>query len=105
MLTAFSCLLKKDHFSLLLSHSKRSPKTMNRKNNTKEIILVLEKELRISGRDGNRMVSSTSKIKKIKETKKNCKENDCRLFSHGENPHSKGLSFSSSLADFIEMDQ
>ena len=40
---------------------------------------------------GNKIVSSTSKIKKIRLTIKNCKEKDWRLFSQGENPHSKGL--------------
>lgn len=41
-------------------------------------------------------INSTSKTKKIRVIKKNCKEKFIRLFSLGLNPHSKGLNFSAS---------
>lgn len=44
---------------------------------------------------------STSKIKKIKAIKKNCKENGSRDEVLGSNPHSNGLDFSRSLFDFF----
>lgn len=49
---------------------------------------------------GKSKISSTSKIKKIKVTKKNCREN-VDVFQKLElNPHSKGLFFSKSRAGF-----
>ena len=51
---------------------------------------------------GNIKINSTSKIKKIKATKKNWIEKDWRLFSHGVNPHSKGLCFSFSFINFMD---
>lgn len=49
---------------------------------------------------GNIKTSSTSKIKKIIVTKKNCREKIERLLDLGLNPHSKGLSFSVIGLDF-----
>lgn len=42
---------------------------------------------------GNRSTNSTSKIKKIKVIRKNWRDKVWRLFSQGENPHSKGDNF------------
>lgn len=52
------------------------------------------------GSRGNIRISSTSKIRKIRETRKNWMEKLCQLLSNGLNPHSKGLSFSVSRIDF-----
>lgn len=46
---------------------------------------------------GKIRINSTSKIRNTKVTKKNCKENGNLLCIFGENPHSKGLSFSASF--------
>ena len=63
---------------------------MNKKNNKNMFIIQkLEDKTKIFNL-GKRITNSTSKIKKIKEIRKNCKENDWCLFSHGENPHSNG---------------
>ena len=60
--------------------------------------LVVAKEFL---RNGNKIVNSTSKMRKIKDTKKNWREKVCRLFSQGENPHSKGLFLENSFRVFI----
>ena len=53
---------------------------------------------------GYSKISSMSKIKKIKDTKKNWTENPCQLFAKGWKPHSKGDSLMSVDEDFIESD-
>jgi len=45
-------------------------------------------------KNGNIKISSTSKIRKISLTKKNCREKFIRLFNLGLKPHSNGLNFS-----------
>jgi len=50
---------------------------------------------------GNRRISSTSKTRKIIAIRKNRKVKGNRALNLGVNPHSKGLSFSRSLASFF----
>lgn len=54
-------------------------------------------------RNGNIKISSISKIRKIRVTKKNCKEKNTRLLCLGLKPHSNGLIFSKSKEDFVEI--
>jgi len=54
---------------------------------------------------GYKITNSTSKIKKIRETIKNWREKVWRLFSQGENPHSKGLSLFLSENLFVVKDK
>jgi hypothetical protein len=43
---------------------------------------------------GNKIATSTSKIKKITVITKNRREKDARILCSGSNPHSNALSFS-----------
>lgn len=87
--------------SFNLAHSTINPPNIKIKkiNN----ITILDKWVKygITAITGNKIVNSTSKIKKINLTIKNWSEKDCRLFSHGENPHSKGLFFNILIGSFI----
>ena len=48
-------------------------------------------------------INSTSKIKKTKVTRKNCKEKLLDVFFWGINPHSNGLNFSKMGSIFFEI--
>lgn len=50
---------------------------------------------------GKRSAISTSKIRNTRAIRKNRSEKGARAFLIGSNPHSKGVSFSRSLLDFI----
>ena len=63
---------------------------------------IIDLEMR-EPKKGNIKINSTSKIRKINVTKKNCNEKLIRLFDLGLNPHSNGLIFSESILDFIEI--
>jgi hypothetical protein len=51
-------------------------------------------------RNGKIKINSISKIRKIRVSKKNCREKKNRLFILGSNPHSNGLSLAKSIRDF-----
>lgn len=53
-------------------------------------------------RKGKSKINSISKIMKIKLIKKNCIEKENRLLFRGENPHSNGLNFFSSIIIFLD---
>lgn len=90
--------------NLELPHSKTSPPTIN-KINIKNLYVINKENFSIlRSKRGYKITNSTSKIKKIKEIMKNCNEKVCRLFSHGEKPHSKGLSLFESTALFVIKD-
>jgi len=55
----------------------------------------------IDTKNGNSSTNSTSKIKKIRQTIKNRKENGNRALNLVENPHSNGLNFSTSNIFFL----
>ena len=78
-------------FSIPCSHSHASP-PVNKIINNKYIKtlkeFILNPFLIIKG---NKRISSTSKITKIKATRKNCREKGDRAVPIGINPHSKGL--------------
>ena len=86
--------------NLEFPHSKTKPPTINRIKRSKLLIISIDSISILIVRSGYKITSSTSKIKKIKETMKNCSEKVWRLFSQGENPHSKGLSLFLSLNPF-----
>ena len=64
------------------------------KKKDKNIILLNETWEIILKINGNKRISSTSKIKNTREIKKNRMEKGIRALNLGVNPHSKGLIFS-----------
>jgi hypothetical protein len=90
------------HSNIPLAHSQINPteskiKTLiNKANSLKE---ATSGSLLIRG---NKTTSSTSKITKIRQIKKNWIENKDRWLPLEEKPHSKGLSFSDPTSAFLE---
>jgi hypothetical protein len=66
-----------------------------------DLVKKLKSEHTEAGITGKIRISSTSKIKKIRATKKNRIENGRRAINFGVNPHSNGLVFSRSILYFI----
>ena len=87
--------------SIFLFHSQPRPPNRLKIKNLKSRTLRVEVKVRIEI-TGNIKISSISKIRKIRVSRKNCKEKLTRLLDFGENPHSNGLSFSLSSLVFIE---
>lgn len=67
---------------------------------------ISTKEVKCSSfKNGNKRIISTSKIKKIKVTKKNWREKVEVFQKLDENPHSKGLFFSKSIPFFMNKEE
>lgn len=100
-----ACFWYINQSNLALPHSKAKPPTINTIKREKliNVILVIISDFKTI--IGYKITNSTSKIKKIRETIKNWREKVWRLFSHGENPHSKGLSLFLSENLFVIKDK
>jgi hypothetical protein len=90
------------HSSIPEDHSQIKPNDNKSKIKTNKAISLVETTWGSALKRGNKMISSTSKITKIRQTKKNWTENRERWFILEENPHSKGLSFSEESLSFLE---
>lgn len=99
MLTAKCFKLSQNNFhsSMLAFHSQKKPNLSITTNNTNIKIKMGEETLEGLQSRGNKSTNSTSKTKKIKVTRKKCREKEERLFLVGRNPHSKGLSLTLSI--------
>ena len=84
------------------AHSQNNPKDKTTINKIRDKKLYLFKPNERTPKNGNIRINSTSKIKKIKVTRKNWIEKVIRLFALGLNPHSNGLIFSRSNLLFLE---
>ena len=60
------------------------------------------RELCIGSNIGNKKINSTSKTRKIKAIKKNCREKGSRLLLWAQKPHSKGELLAGLLSLFLE---
>lgn len=63
---------------------------------------LVTRELCIGSSIGNKKISSTSKTRKIKAIKKNCREKGSRLLLWAQKPHSKGELLAGLLSLFLE---
>lgn len=63
--------------------------SQNIKNRYIKLMWVVKKKPNTAG---NNRTNSTSNTRKTRAIKKNWSDKVCRLFSHGENPHSNGES-------------
>jgi formylmethanofuran dehydrogenase subunit C len=83
-------------------HSQNKPNERNTMKINREIKFNQARLNHKTKQKGNMSTNSISKIRKIKVSKKNCRENLSRLFMVGIKPHSKGLRLINSKFDFLE---
>lgn len=89
-----------NHSKFPKDHSHNRPKVNTNRTLTNSTISIFLNSW-ITGVKGNNNTSSMSKITKIKQTKKKWIESKDRWVIFCENPHSKGLIFSSWNLDFF----
>ena len=84
---------------MALAHSYKNPTVRRATTAAKNTLSVIE-EKAVSFKKGNNKINSTSKIKKIRVTRKNWREKIDVFQKLGKKPHSKGLNFSLSQKVF-----
>lgn len=92
--------LKEFHSSIPETHSQIKPNVSTVRVSKNKPNVSLRERSSLSVSTGNKRISSTSKITKIKATRKKCTEKNKRLEFFVLNPHSKGVNFSESQLSF-----